>query len=82
MSTVTNWTVGDLAVLAMSAMERACDMADEAALAAETEQEYCESCMVIAVDTGEKYCVSCANDVVEWLAQQWDEQTKGEHGWY
>lgn len=43
---------------------------------------FCEHCMVIAVNSGDKYCNGCANEVVEYLALQADEQEKTEKGWY
>lgn len=45
-------------------------------------QEYCEHCLVVPVDVNDKYCVDCAQDITDYLAQQYVEQVSVDKGWY
>ena len=43
---------------------------------------FCEHCAVIEIMEGEKYCDGCTNEVVEYLAVRFSEQSSVEKGLY
>lgn len=47
------------------------------------EKVYCEWCRIVPLMNSEdKYCMACINDIVEYLAKEWQEQEQVEKGWY
>lgn len=67
----TKWTQADLAILVEKALRIAL-----------THAEYCEYCTVTPVYPGEKYCPACANEITEYLAVRYVEQSQVEKGLY
>ena len=43
---------------------------------------FCEHCAVIEIMEGEKYCNGCTEEVVEYLAERFAEQSSVERGLY
>ena len=47
------------------------------------EKVYCEWCQIVPISCAQdKYCMACVNDIVEYLAKEWQEQQSIERGWY
>jgi len=49
----------------------------------QTSKVYCEYCMVVPIERGDdKYCIGCVNDIIAYLAQEWNEQALIDRGLY
>lgn len=75
----TAWTVQDLAELTRKASLLTLDTEEQSYI---NNMVFCEWCTVIPVQEGDKYCAACANEVVEYLAERFEESIRIEKGWY
>jgi hypothetical protein len=59
-----------------------CEYCVERGLQEKKQKAYCEHCGLIEIPQGDKYCTECTNDIIDYLAMEYQESMRVEKGLY